>query len=401
MKEIVINEPAFVRSFSCTGGACRDHCCKGWQITLDKQTVKKYTTSKDFIIRTIAEQSIDIVKKSQQDWGIVKFSPQTGNCPYFDEDRLCRVQKSMGAQALSQTCSVFPRSNRVYKAEVQHSLNISCPEVASIIFSDADAMRFSERVVLQDKFNNTGPARAQNKLLNQFCLSLIDFVETDVETGLYAIIKFLMFIEKIEIIDDASLVEIENAYAILAGQLQSGEMKQELAALSTDKKVKVSLVLLMQDFFRKKATTRGSGVLNYYIDYLLHALFAQQDAGLEEKITAIENAWQEIVLPSFEESAFAIKNFILYKFWQNNFPNYQGVPPLRALYMIVAEYYFIKLLASACAKHKGSIERDDLVNIVYSFHSLSQHNKALTETFYGHIESVRSGDDLSMIHLLG
>jgi len=77
------------------------------------------------------------------------------------------------------------------------------------------------------------------------------------------------------------------------------------------------------------------------------------------------------------------------------------VPTLLALYMIVAEYDFIKLLASAYAKHKGAIERDDLVNIVYIFHSLSQHNKALTETFYGHIESVRSGDDLSMIHLLG
>lgn len=42
MKEITVTEPAFVTRFSCSGSACRDHCCKGWKITLDKTTVKKY-----------------------------------------------------------------------------------------------------------------------------------------------------------------------------------------------------------------------------------------------------------------------------------------------------------------------------------------------------------------------
>ncbi|WP_223195156.1 hypothetical protein, partial [Salmonella enterica] len=39
MKEITVTEPAFVTRFSCSGSACRDHCCKGWKITLDKTTV--------------------------------------------------------------------------------------------------------------------------------------------------------------------------------------------------------------------------------------------------------------------------------------------------------------------------------------------------------------------------
>lgn len=50
MKEITVTEPAFVTRFSCSGSACRDHCCKGWKITLDKTTVKKYLTSKDVTI---------------------------------------------------------------------------------------------------------------------------------------------------------------------------------------------------------------------------------------------------------------------------------------------------------------------------------------------------------------
>ncbi len=46
MKEITVTEPAFVTHFSCSGSACRDHCCKGWKITLDKTTVKKYLAVK-------------------------------------------------------------------------------------------------------------------------------------------------------------------------------------------------------------------------------------------------------------------------------------------------------------------------------------------------------------------
>ncbi|MDI8978118.1 FtsW/RodA/SpoVE family cell cycle protein, partial [Salmonella enterica subsp. enterica serovar Lubbock] len=41
---------------------------------------------------------------------------------------------------------------------------------------------------------------------------------------------------------------------------------------------------------------------------------------------------------------------------------------------------------------------DDVTNIVYSFHSRSQHNSEVAANFHRHIETVRTGDDLSMIH---
>lgn len=49
---------------------------------------------------------------------------------------------------------------------------------------------------------------------------------------------------------------------------------------------------------------------------------------------------------------------------------------------------------------RGRLEWDDVTNIVYSFHSRSQHNSEVAANFHRHIETVRTGDDLSMIHLL-
>ncbi|CNK93327.1 hypothetical protein [Yersinia aleksiciae] len=36
MKELQIIQPEFVERFSCVGSACRDHCCNGWDINIDK-----------------------------------------------------------------------------------------------------------------------------------------------------------------------------------------------------------------------------------------------------------------------------------------------------------------------------------------------------------------------------
>lgn len=73
MKEITVTEPAFVTRFSCSGSACRDHCCKGWKITLDKTTVKKYLTSKDVTIREIAKNNIILLKKAPNNWGRLNY----------------------------------------------------------------------------------------------------------------------------------------------------------------------------------------------------------------------------------------------------------------------------------------------------------------------------------------
>lgn len=81
MKEITVTEPAFVTRFSCSGSACRDHCCKGWKITLDKTTVKKYLASKDTTIRTIAQDHIILLKKNNSHWGEIKLPSALGELP--------------------------------------------------------------------------------------------------------------------------------------------------------------------------------------------------------------------------------------------------------------------------------------------------------------------------------
>ncbi|WFW84380.1 flagellin lysine-N-methylase [Citrobacter braakii] len=399
MQEITVTEPNFVTTFQCTGTQCRDHCCKGWNIHLDKATVNKYVSSKNENIKNIAKENIILLKKDIAQWGMIKLADDTGNCPYLTEESLCQVQKTLGAQALSTTCQTFPRIERVYKNDVRKSLNLSCPEVVGIVLTDPNAMILNEKSTVKPQANVKPPLTPQQKLLNLFCLSLVDQAGRDINVGFYSLIKFTLFIEKFQSVDNTALSEIEPVYHALLAQLQSGELRTELSDFSADRNIKLSLVLLLQDYFRSNSGSRASGVLNYYIQCLLRTLTQDDTYSVDEGIARLEATWEK-VYEQQGEAGFDLKNFILYKIWENNFPNQKNVDPLRTLYMICVEYYFIKILIAASAYERTYLEKEDAINIVYSFHSLSQHNPIVHENFHKHIETVRTGDDLSMIHLL-
>ena len=307
------------------------------------------------------------------------------------------VHKRLGVNALSKTCAIYPRSYRTYKNDVHNSLNISCPEVVRLLLSEPDAMKFNERLALQQKSNAAKPLSVVHKVLSLFCLDLIERADIEVEPALFAVVKFLLFLEKIETIDESTIGQIESVHAQLVQQLQNGEVMGDITG---DYRIKCSMTVLMQNYFRTKRLSRGGKVLTQYIDSLLRALAADNTLTLEDKTADIEQVWRNIVLSELGKAPFALKNYILYKFWQNDFPDMTSGTPLRGLYMIVAEYYFIKLLVAAHAKEMGTADLDDLINVIYSFHSSSQHNKSVTEDFYRYIENVRMGDDLSLVSLL-
>ncbi|WP_208744164.1 flagellin lysine-N-methylase [Citrobacter portucalensis] len=399
MQEITVTEPHFVTTFQCTGTQCRDHCCKGWNIYLDKTTVNKYLSSKDGYIKKIAKENIIFLKKEVNTWGMIKLVDNTRTCPYLTEESLCQVQKTLGAKALSTTCQTFPRVERVYKNDVRKSLSLSCPEVAGMILTDPNSMILNEKKLIKSKAYSMPALSQQQKLLNLYCLSLIEQAGRDVNVGFYALIKFTLFIEKFKLVDNAALSEIETVYHALLTQLQLGELREEMSTYATDRNIKLSLVLLLQNYFRSLPVSRASGVLKYYIECLLRTLTLEENHSVGEGVAKLEATWQK-VYEQRDEAGFDLKNFILYKIWENNFPNQKNVDPLRTLYMISVEYYFIKMLIAASAFERTYLEKEDAINIVYSFHSLSQHNPTVHENFQKHIETVRTGDDLSMIHLL-
>jgi len=400
VKQISVTQPKLVADFSCVGGECREHCCQGWTIAFDKSSVNRYLNSKNAAIRHTAKTAIKITKKQYGHWGEVLFHTESKNCPFMDTEKLCSIHSAMGAQALSPTCSSFPRTSRVYKNEIEKSLNLSCPEVTRLLLNDRESMSMMESISVQQDVNNAPMMDLKAKVINLFCQNIFSVENVSVEEQVYAVVKFLMVAEKLENLEE-NIGTLETVYFSLVNELASGKIKAELGGFNQNYSLKFALISLIQSYFTKKATARGGAVLNHYFTQLYQQFESVGDTVPAEQVMEnIESVWRDVAGSYLATHDHLFKNFFKYKLWEQGFPQNNGRSMLNNLYLIVAEFYFLKTLLAGQAIVAGKIEQDNIIDVIYSFHSLSQHNQEAGKLFHQHIDSVKLGDDLSLLQLL-
>ncbi|WP_315852221.1 flagellin lysine-N-methylase [Yersinia frederiksenii] len=171
-------QPDFVKKFSCVGSACRDHCCNGWDISIDKNTYRKYKNSQNQTIRNIAIKNVSVTRTNTVDWAKIRLK-EDGNCPYLDEARLCEVHKRLGSAALSQTCSTYSRSHHQYQTETFDTLTLSCPEVTRLVLFNPNAFSLHPHILRNlfqyNFYHNKFALDDTDNLVESFYRYTIDF----------------------------------------------------------------------------------------------------------------------------------------------------------------------------------------------------------------------------------
>lgn len=146
--------PQYLQAFQCTGAACPQTCCTGWRVTIDKASYKmlKAVTAEPLRQRLAAH----MVRNDSQEpaaWALLRMKPD-GDCGLLDDDRLCSIQKQLGAGALSDTCNHYPRQFQQVDGELRAYATLSCPEAARLALTDPQALRASS--VTLEQFANAG-----------------------------------------------------------------------------------------------------------------------------------------------------------------------------------------------------------------------------------------------------
>lgn len=153
-KKIQTVQPRYSVSFACTGAACEDNCCTGWSVHIDKKTFNAYRQSHVPQLTDRIEKKLKRVRSlnSDKQYARIEMEPVSEACPFMEE-KLCSVQREMGEDKLSNTCSTYPRSTRVIDGQHEQSLTLSCPEAARLALLHSDAMDFVESNVIVRKEN--------------------------------------------------------------------------------------------------------------------------------------------------------------------------------------------------------------------------------------------------------
>lgn len=402
MKEVVITQPEFMKQFRCTGSECKDHCCQRWDVVLDKSTYNKYIKSTDIEIRYIASNSIEPLKKNHDKWAKITLSDQ-GLCPFLDKDRLCNVYKKMGEKALSHTCTTYPRTTTLYKNLERKSLSLSCPEAVRLLFSGPEAMNVDEYKEIRALLNNTNAdISLREKIINLMCSNLLMVSQDNIEHNLYAVALFLLFLKDLNLESDSfesNFPKIEQYFHQLLQVLESNGMASHMASMPKDAKTQYLLLLRVQSYMRQAPEARGRKTLLTYLDKTHHFISQDRDFVLDNMLK-LNQEYDDKVRPWLVERDFLWRNYFLYRFYHDGFPYGRGRAVMENFYLLVSEYFIMRSLLAAHAHDVGHIDQDSIIDVMYSFHTLIQHNASSTNKFLNEIEQIKTNDELFALQLL-
>lgn len=123
--------PEYYNHFRCIASRCPDSCCKEWDVDVDPETAARY--------RALPGALGDRLRQVLQDTpdGTV-MTIESGRCPMWRQDGLCRIQAELGHDALCTVCRQFPRLHHDYGDFIELGLELSCPEAARLILTSPE-----------------------------------------------------------------------------------------------------------------------------------------------------------------------------------------------------------------------------------------------------------------------
>lgn len=131
---MLFTRPDYYEEFACIADKCEDTCCAGWQIVIDRETLKKYTKIKgDF--RKRMWRSVNWFQGTfKQD--------KNKRCAFLNDRNLCDLYLSQGEEGFCKTCREYPRHTEEFEGVREITLSISCPEVARILMNRMEPVKF-------------------------------------------------------------------------------------------------------------------------------------------------------------------------------------------------------------------------------------------------------------------
>ncbi len=191
---IYYRQPRYFGDFHCIGNACKDNCCWGWRIHWKKEEIDKLKSAENCTsqLKELIEESF-VPDEAQEGMYRVKFHEQE-KCPLLNEEGLCRIQKELGVEYMSNTCMIYPRK-RFFTGSALYRLCVSsCREIMQRLINDEKAMdlinvppRQSGTIKVQvdtPKVLAEHPALKYRGELFEFFYEMIGDKKHDVETNI-------------------------------------------------------------------------------------------------------------------------------------------------------------------------------------------------------------------------
>ena len=118
--------------FECLAAQCPDSCCKGWVIPLSDDDMKRFAKERGKLGIELCFATGGGLRKN--------FNKGSGDCPFWQKDGLCSLQKRRGHDFIPWTCQSYPRFYRNYGEFEECCLDLSCIAAARLFLKHNGAI---------------------------------------------------------------------------------------------------------------------------------------------------------------------------------------------------------------------------------------------------------------------
>jgi len=379
-KDIKERYPRYLKEFKCIGGKCKDSCCVGWDIDIDKITFRQYYKVQDKEMKRMFQKNVhnnDDYESADVDYGKVKLKDGK-RCPFLDEENYCIIYSKLGEEYLSNVCTSFPRIINKIDGCYEMCLEVACPEAARILLLKEEGIEFVEseetlgkHIVSSDidtkskEFNNS-PIK-YFKEIRDLSIKIIKDRNFNLSQRLYILGDF---IEKLE-------EELENKFKNVPKFIKEYDIN-----LASDSYERNELGYVLQmDFFKKMVK-----FLNVFeqVDSLSFKEYTNQiitgfkfDEGEDIYIHS------ELYIKSFEDytenyinkNSYIFENYLVNFIYHNLFPFSETESIFDGYIMLLMRYSFIRFYLVGKYLVNKNYSEENVVKFIQVFSKTIEHHK--------------------------
>jgi len=402
-----LSVPDYYPKFKCTGPQCEDTCCSGWwDVSVDRENFQKYQQSTHPelapIFKLAVSKNTQPSANEDNNFGLIKMKSD-GECHFLQPDKLCAIQKHMGAQALSDTCRLYPRYLNRFGTQRENSLGISCPEAARLILLNPEAMQFTSIAPEADidskaftsyRFPLQGDGDPQQiAILNDFRAVIIAILQFR-EISLGARVMVLGFL-----LEDADKVVFSDKFAHASELLptlesyvsmlsQPEQLEAQFAQINPDIPNKLNIV---SSLITQSLSNRASPRFKECLQAAAEGLDAHNDASAQY----IQN-YAAHYQPYFADREYIFENYLVNQVLTRLFPFTRG-SYLDLYRELVCNLSVIQvLLVGMAAKHQG-LNEERVVQLFQTFARNTNHNRSHLDNLTA---SLKAEEQDSFVHIM-
>ena len=396
MKKFLYFQPEYVGKFKCDGSKCNSRCCKGWTITIDTATYKKYSRIKP---KSIAKEITSHIKFDSGCESYVVQLAQTENtraCPFLTAEGLCGIQREYGEDFLSETCTVYPRKIFNFETFFERSLTLTCPVAAEMILFNPEPMKF-ESVQVSKKVHTMGGKikyrhnSADKEVAEQMLEIQVAIISILQERRLSINQRLIVtgfFVDRLEEIyksgdDVKKLIAVYQSEKFLSEQVPLMIQSVEFDAINFT----ALMMELFEAFFNAKEVHLGGGDRRF-LDAVINTLQIKPDANNQISISTIATNYERLEAARkkfFEDYSTFLENFLVNEFFTNQYPFSFNPRPSRSISVFLIMYKIFELVAFAATQNNLSSKNDLLMSADW-YTNLMDHGERLKEKIFKYLE---------------